>query len=117
MLSPKDLKEYRTRRGLSQRDVAMYCELSHNLIGDIELGQRNLTEYNYREIVKGINAATQAKARGTFEEDKKRLMKAENDYEKNRQKEKRAAEKAKTTTTRKKTTTKPTASKKVSDSK
>ena len=67
--------------------------------------------------MKGINAASQAKARGTFEADKKRLMKAENDYEKNRQKEKRAAEKAKTTTTRKKTTTKPTASKKVSDSK
>lgn len=88
MLSPKDLKEYRTRRGLSQRDVAMYCELSHNLIGDIELGQRNLTEYNYREIVKGINAATQAKARGTFEEDKKRLMAEENMYESNRQKEK-----------------------------
>lgn len=117
MLRPSDLKEYRLLRGLSQRDVAMYCDITSQLIGDIELGQRNLTEYNYQEIVKGINAASQAKARGTFEADKKRLMKAENDYEKNRQKEKRAAEKAKTTTTRKKTTTKPTASKKVSDSK
>lgn len=117
MLRPSDLKEYRLLRGLSQRDVAMYCEISSQLIGDIELGQRNLTEYNYQEIVKGINAASQAKARGTFEADKKRLMREENDYENNRQKEKRAAEKAKTTTTRKKTTTKPTASKKVSDSK
>lgn len=117
MLRPSDLKEYRLMRGLSQRDVAMYCDISSQLIGDIELGQRNLTEYNYQEIVKGINAASQAKARGTFEADKKRLMKEENDYENNRQKEKRAAEKAKTTTTRKKTTAKPTASKKVSDSK
>ena len=117
MLRPSDLKEYRLMRGLSQRDVAMYCDISSQLIGDIELGQRNLTEYNYQEIVKGINAASQAKARGTFEADKKRLMKEENDYENNRQKEKRAAEKAKTTTTRKKTTTKPTASKKVSESK
>ena len=117
MLRPSDLKEYRLLRGLSQRDVAMYCDITSQLIGDIELGQRNLTEYNYQEIVKGINAASQAKARGTFEADKKRLMKAENDYEKNRQKEKREAEKAKTTTTRKKATTKPTASKKVSDSK
>ena len=40
--------------------------------------------------MKGINAATQAKARGTFEEDKKRLMAEENMYESNRQKEKRA---------------------------
>ena len=117
MLRPSDLKEYRLLRGLSQRDVAMYCDITSQLIGDIELGQRNLTEYNYQEIVKGINAASQAKARGTFEADKKRLMKVENDYEKNRQKEKREAEKAKTTTTRKKNTTKPTASKKVSDSK
>lgn len=117
MLRPSDLKEYRLLRGLSQRDVAMYCDITSQLIGDIELGQRNLTEYNYQEIVKGINAASQAKARGTFEADKKRLMKEENDYENNRQKEKRAAEKAKTTTTRKKTITKPTASKKVSDSK
>ena len=116
MLRPSDLKEYRLLRGLSQRDVAMYCDLSHNLIGDIELGQRNLTEYNYQEIVKGINAASQAKARGTFEADKKKLMQEENDYENNRQKEKRAAEKEKVATTRKKST-KPTASKKVSKSK
>ena len=118
MLNAQDLKEYRLLKGLSQRDVAMYCDVTSQLIGDVERGEKNLTEYNYQEIVKGINAASQAKARGTFEADKKRLMKAENDYEKNRQKEKRAAEKAKTTTTRKKTTTtKPTASKKVSDSK
>ena len=118
MLNAQDLKEYRLLKGLSQRDVAMYCDVTSQLIGDVERGEKNLTEHNYQEIIKGINTAVQAKARGTFEADKKRLMKAENDYENNRQKEKREAEKAKTTTTRKKTTTtKPTASKKVSDSK
>lgn len=93
MLRPNDLKEYRLMRGLSQRDVAMYCDLSHNLIGDIELGQRNLTEYNYQEFVKGINAASQAKARGTFEEDKKKFNEKENEYERNRIAQKKAEEK------------------------
>lgn len=111
MLRPSDLKNYRLMRGLSQRDVAMYCNLSHNLIGDIELGQRNLTEYNYQEIVKGINAASQAKVRGTFDEDKKKFNEEENAYENNRQKEKRAAEKKSTPTKRK--STKPTSSKTV----
>lgn len=111
MLRPSDLKDYRLMRGLSQRDVAMYCNLSHNLIGDIELGQRNLTEYNYQEFVKGINAASQAKARGTFNEDKKKFNEKENAYENNRQKEKRAAEKKSTPTKRK--STKPTSSKTV----
>ena len=111
MLRPSDLKDYRLMRGLSQRDVAMYCNLSHNLIGDIELGQRNLTEYNYQEFVKGINAASQAKVRGTFDEDKKKINEEENAYENNRQKEKRAAEKKSTPTKRK--STKPTSSKTV----
>lgn len=117
MLRPSDLKDYRLMRGLSQRDVAMYCDLSHNLIGDIELGQRNLTEYNYQEIVKGINAASQAKARGTFEADKKKFMEKENAYENQRQKDKAAERKAeaekKAATTTKRKSTKPTASKTV----
>lgn len=116
MLNAQDLKEYRQLKGLSQREVAMYCGLSHNLIGDIELGQRNLTEYNYQEFIKGINSAVQAKVRGTFEADKKKLMQEENDYENNRQKKKRAAEKEKVMNTRKKST-KLTVSKKVSESK
>lgn len=72
MLNAQDLKEYRTLRGLTQRDVAMYCDVSYRLIGEIETGKRNLTENNYKEIVKGINGAIQAIARGTFEEDKKK---------------------------------------------
>ena len=109
MLRPSDLKDYRLMRGLSQRDVAMYCNLSHNLIGDIELGQRNLTEYNYQEFVKGINAASQAKARGTFNEDKKKFNEKENAYE--RERVRKATEKKTTQTKRK--STKPTPSKTV----
>ena len=115
MLSARDLKEYRLLKGLSQRDVAMYCDVSYRLIGEVENGERNLTEYNYKEIVRGINGAIQAIARGTFDDDKKKFNEKENSYENQRQKDKRAAEKevkAATTTTKK--STKPTASKKVS---
>ena len=51
----------------------MYCDVSHRLIGEVENRERNLTEYNYQEIVKGINRARQAKANGTFEADKKKF--------------------------------------------
>lgn len=111
MLTAKDLKEYRSRRGFSQRDVSMYCDVSYRMIGLIESGERNLTEETYQEIVKGINAASQAKVRGTFDEDKKKFNEEENAYENNRQKEKRATEKKSTPTKRK--STKPTSSKTV----
>lgn len=110
MLSAMDLKEYRVRRGLSQRDVSMYCDVSYRLIGLIESGERNLTEDNYKEIVKGINTASMARVQGTFEDDKKKFNEKENAYEANRQKEKRAAEKK---STPKRKSTKPTSSKPV----
>lgn len=110
MLNASDLKEYRLMRELSQRDVSMYCDISYRLIGLIESGERNLTKDNYREIIKGINAASQAKIRGTFDNDKKKFNEKENAYEANRQKEKRAAEKK---ATPKRKSTKPTSSKPV----
>nr|DAL51867.1 MAG TPA_asm: helix-turn-helix domain protein [Caudoviricetes sp.] len=93
MLNSRDLKEYRLLHGLSQRDVAMYCDVSYRLIGEIENGQKNLTDFNYHEIIKGINSAVQAKARGTFEEDKKKYNAKENEYERNRVAQKKAEEK------------------------
>ena len=108
MLNALELKEYRQLSGLSQRDVAMYCDVSYRLIGDVENCESNLTEFNYQEIVKGINRARQAKANGTFEADKKKFNEKENEYEKNRQAEKRAEVKATQTTKR---STKNTASK------
>lgn len=93
MLNARDLKEYRLLNGLSQRDVAMYCDVSYRLIGEVENGQKNLTDFNYHEIIKGINSAVQAKARGTFEEDKKKYNEKENEYERNRVAQKKAEEK------------------------
>ena len=66
----------------------------------MERGDVGVTEYNHAQIVKGINGAIQAKARGTFEADK----------DKERQEEKAKAEAKKLevekTTTPKKYTTK-----------
>ena len=55
MLSGKDLREYRLLSNISQRDVARYCDVSHELIGKVERGELNVTEYNHAEITKGIN--------------------------------------------------------------
>ena len=74
MLNARDLKEYRVRRGFSQRDVSMYCNLTYRAIGMIENGERGLSEESYREIVQGINAATMARTRGAFDEDKKKAI-------------------------------------------
>ena len=67
MLSRFDLKEYRLLRHLSLRDVARYCDVSHELIGQVERGEIGVTQYNHGEIIKGINRASQAKADGTFD--------------------------------------------------
>ncbi len=65
-LSAKDLRQYRIHSNLSLREVAAYCEVCHQLIEKVENGERELTDANYSEIVKGINAAKTAKANGTF---------------------------------------------------
>lgn len=109
MLNARDLKEYRIRRGFSQRDVSMYCNLTYRAIGMIENGERGLSEESYREIVQGINAATMARTQGTFDEDKKKFNEKENAYE--RERVRKATEKKATQTKRK--STKPTSSKTV----
>lgn len=109
MLNARDLKEYRIRRGFSQRDVSMYCNLTYRAIGMIENGERGLSEESYREIVQGINAATMARTQVTFEEDKKKFNEKENAYE--RERVRKATEKKATQTKRK--STKPTSSKTV----
>lgn len=67
MLSRFDLQEYRLMRHLSLRDVARYCDVCHELIGQVERGEVGVTKYNHDQIVKGINRATQAIADGTFD--------------------------------------------------
>lgn len=72
MLNREQLREYRILSGLSYGDVARYCDVSRQLIEQVESGDDNITEHNHDEIVKGINRAKQAIARGTFETDKKK---------------------------------------------
>lgn len=67
MLNRHQLKDYRELRGLSTRDVAHYCDISQPMIVQVENGDKPLTEYNYRQIVNGINNAYAAKKTGTFE--------------------------------------------------
>ena len=67
MLSRFDLREYRFLRHLSLRDVARYCDVSHELIGKVENGEVSVTKYNHDQIVQGINRASQAMVDGTFD--------------------------------------------------
>lgn len=66
MLNRQQLREYRELRGLTTRDVALYCEISQPLIVQIENGTRKITKYNHGQITDGINAAYSAKLSGTF---------------------------------------------------
>ena len=61
MITPKEIREWRELKGLSLRDVAKFCEISPQLIGQVETGKKYLTDYNYAEIIKGINLAFAAK--------------------------------------------------------
>ena len=72
MLSRFDLKDYRLQKELSLRDVARYCNVCHELIGQVERGVVRVTKHNHDEIIKGINTASQAKAYGTYEADKEK---------------------------------------------
>lgn len=104
MLSRFDLKEYRLLRHLSLRDVARYCDVSHDLIGQVERGEVGITQYNHNEIVKGINRASQAMVEGTFDSLK------EEEYQKI--KEERENLKAKKETSSKNTTARKTTTRK-----
>lgn len=64
MITPEEIREFRELRNLSLRDVAMYCKISPQLIGQIENRQKKLNHENYKEIINGINLAFAAKQRG-----------------------------------------------------
>jgi len=61
MLSREQLKNYRELRKISMRQLAKYCDLSLAMISYLESGQRVLTKKNHDELIKGINAAYQAR--------------------------------------------------------
>lgn len=67
MLNRQDLEKFRIARGLSYREVANYCNISHAMISEVEKGIRGLSKQTHDEIVKGINLAYQAKMNGTLQ--------------------------------------------------
>lgn len=66
MLSPSELKNYASLRGVSVRDIEAYCDLSAGHISNIFNGERSMTEEIHMKIANGINAAYTAKLNGTF---------------------------------------------------
>ena len=71
MLNGKELRTFRTRRGLTIPNVAEYGGLAVSTISDVETGKLNVTEYNHRCIVDGINKAFFAKVNGTLKQTQK----------------------------------------------
>lgn len=107
MLSGRDLKDYRLLKGLSLRDVARYCNTSAQGIGQMETGVINVTEETYRDIVNGINGASQAVFRGTFESDKAKEREEEKAAQEEKEKMKQESKTVEKKTTVRKST-KPT---------
>nr|DAL75901.1 MAG TPA: helix-turn-helix protein [Caudoviricetes sp.] len=66
MLSPSELKNYASLRGVSVRDIEAYCDLSAGHISNVFNGERSMTEEVHMKIANGINAAYAAKLNGTF---------------------------------------------------
>ncbi|QEY33894.1 helix-turn-helix transcriptional regulator [Caproiciproducens galactitolivorans] len=70
VITGKEFKEIREYKGLSLRDVAKFCDVSPQLIGQIEQGKKYFTENNYQQIIDAMNLATVAKASGELEKHK-----------------------------------------------
>jgi len=67
MITGKQFKEIREYKGLSLRDVAKFCDVSAQLVGQIEQGKKYFTENNYQQIIDAMNLATVAKANGELD--------------------------------------------------
>ena len=64
MLNRQELINYRQLRGVTPKEVAQFCNITETFIKMIESGDRGYSDESYREFVKGINLAYQAKKRG-----------------------------------------------------
>lgn len=67
MITGNEFKEIREYKGLSLRDLAQFCDVSPQLIGQIEQGKKCFTENNYKQIIDAMNLATVAKASGKLD--------------------------------------------------
>lgn len=74
MLNRQQLRDYRLLRGVSTHAVATFSDMKQPNIVQIEKGQKGLTRRSHDEIVKGINAAYQAKKRGELTPGYKKRM-------------------------------------------
>lgn len=72
MITGKQLREIREYRELSLRDVAKFCDVSPQLIGQIENGKKYFTDNNYQQIIDAMNLAFAAKQNGTLKTNSKK---------------------------------------------
>ena len=80
MLNKQELMNYRLLRGVSQREVAKFGDISNGLVSGIESGNRNITEDNHRAYVKGVNLAYEAhkqKAREAKAKEERKAQRAQ----------------------------------------
>ena len=77
MLNRHELLNYRLLRGVSQREVAKFGDISNGLVSGIESGNRNITEDNHRAYVKGVNLAYEAHKQKEREAKEKEARKAQ----------------------------------------
>ena len=77
MLNRHELLNYRLLRGVSQREVAKFGDISNGLVSGIESGNRNITEDNHRAYVKGVNLAYEAHKQKQREAKEKEARKAQ----------------------------------------
>jgi transcriptional regulator with XRE-family HTH domain len=70
VITGKQFKEIREYKGLSLRDIAKFCNISPQLIGQIEQGKKSFTENNYQQIIDALNLAHAAEQRGELIKEK-----------------------------------------------
>jgi len=67
VITGKEFREIRELKDLSLRDIAKFCDVSPQLIGQIEQDKKHFTENNYKQIIDAMNLATVAKANGELD--------------------------------------------------
>lgn len=70
VITGKQFKEIREYKGLSLRDIAKFCDVSAQLIGQIENDKRNFTKENYQQLIDAMNIASAAQQKGELVKEK-----------------------------------------------
>jgi Helix-turn-helix. len=66
MLTGREIRAFRELRGLSLRQVAKFCTVSPQFIGQVETEQKPLAYDTYKDIISAINKATVERDNGTI---------------------------------------------------